>query len=52
LFRNGLSFQLQDHLVLHRDLSFDALVSAVIEQEGLYQAVLVEEEKMRKRALY
>jgi hypothetical protein len=50
LFRSGLSLQLQDHLVLHRDLSFDALVSAVIEQEGLYQAVLAEEEKMRKRA--
>jgi hypothetical protein len=51
LFRNGLSLQLQDCLVLHRDLSFDALVSAVIEQEGLYQAVLAEEEKMRKTAL-
>jgi hypothetical protein len=51
LFRNGLSLQLQDRLVLHRDLSFDALVSVVIEQEGLYQAVLAEEEKMRKRAL-
>jgi hypothetical protein len=32
-------------------MSFDALVSAMIEQEGLYQAVLAEEEKMRKRAL-
>jgi hypothetical protein len=26
-------------------------VSVVIDQEGLYKAVLVEEEKMRKRAL-
>jgi hypothetical protein len=51
LFRNGLSLQLQDRLVLYRDLSFDALVSVVIDQEGLYQAILVEEEKMRKRAL-
>jgi hypothetical protein len=51
LFRNGLSLQLQGHLVLHCDLSFDVLVTAVIEQEGLYQAVLAEEEKMRKRAL-
>jgi hypothetical protein len=51
LFRNGLSLQLQDRLVLHHDLSFDALVSVVIEQEGLYQAVLAEEEKMRKGAL-
>jgi hypothetical protein len=51
LFRNGLSLQLQDHLVVHYDLSFDALVSAMIEQEDLYQAVLAEEEKVRKRAL-
>jgi hypothetical protein len=51
LFRNGLSFQLQDRLVLPCDLSFNALVSAVIEQEGLYQAILAEEEKRRKRAL-
>jgi hypothetical protein len=51
LFRNELSLQLQDHLVLHHDLSFDALVSAVIDQEGLYQAILTKEEKMRKRAL-
>jgi hypothetical protein len=51
LFRSGLSLQLQDRLVLHHDLSFNALLSVVIEQEGLYQAVLVEEEKMRKRAL-
>jgi hypothetical protein len=51
LFINGLSLLHQDHLVLHRDPLFDALVSAVIDQEGLYQAVLVEEEKMRKRVL-
>jgi hypothetical protein len=43
--------RLQDRLVLHCDLSFDALVSVVTDQEGLYQAVLAEEEKMRKRAL-
>jgi hypothetical protein len=48
LFRNGLSLQLQDCLVLHYELSFDALVSDVNDQEGLYQAVLAEEEKMRK----
>jgi hypothetical protein len=36
---------------VHYDLSFDALVSAMIEQEDLYQAVLAEEEKVRKRAL-
>jgi hypothetical protein len=51
LFRNGLSLQLQDRLVMHRDLLFDALVSAVIDQEGLYMGVLAEQEKMRKRAL-
>jgi hypothetical protein len=43
LFRNGLSLQLQDRLVLHRELSFNALVSVMIEQEGLYQAILAEE---------
>jgi hypothetical protein len=51
LFKNGLSLPLQDRLVLRRDLPLDALVSAVIDQEGTYQALLVEEEKMRKRAL-
>jgi hypothetical protein len=51
LFRNGLSLPLQDRLVLQRDMSFDALVSVVIDQEGTYQALLAEEEKMRKRAL-
>jgi hypothetical protein len=51
LFRNGLSLQLQYRLVLHHQLSFDALVSAVIDHEGLYQAILVEEEKIKKRAM-
>jgi hypothetical protein len=51
LFRSGLNLPLQDHLVLHCDLPFDALVSVVIDQEGTYQGVLKEEEKMRKRAL-
>jgi hypothetical protein len=36
LFKNGQSLQFQDRLVLHHHLSFDALVSAVIEEEGLY----------------
>jgi hypothetical protein len=40
-----------DRLVMFRDLSFDALVSVVIDQEGTYRALLVEEEKIRKRAL-
>jgi hypothetical protein len=42
LFRNGLSLPLQDHLVLRCDLSFDDVVSAVIDQEGTYEALLVE----------
>jgi hypothetical protein len=50
LFRKGQSLPLQDHLVLRHDLSFDALVSIVIDQEGTYQALLVEEENMRKGA--
>jgi hypothetical protein len=32
-------------------MSFNALVSAAIEQEGTYRAVLAEEEKKRKKAL-
>jgi hypothetical protein len=32
-------------------LSFNALVSAVIEQEDTYRALLTEEEKMRKRVM-
>jgi hypothetical protein len=51
LFRKGLSLLLQDRLVMFHDLSFDSLVSAMIDQEGTYRALLVEEEKMRKRTL-
>jgi hypothetical protein len=51
LFRKGLSLPLQDRLVLFRDLSFNALVSAMIEQEGNYRALLVEEEEKRKRVV-
>jgi hypothetical protein len=50
LFRRGLSLPLQDHLVRLRGMSFNALMSATIEQEGTYIALLAEEEKMRKRA--
>jgi hypothetical protein len=51
LFQKGLSLPLQDRSVRLRDLSFNALMNAVIKQEGTYQAVLEEEEKMRKMAL-
>jgi hypothetical protein len=50
LFRRGLSLPLQDRLVQLRGVSFNTLVSATIEQEGTYTALLAEEEKMRKRA--
>jgi hypothetical protein len=47
LFRKGLSLS-SDCLVLFRDLSFNTLVSAVIDQEGTYRALLDQEEKKRK----
>jgi hypothetical protein len=50
LFRKGLSLPLQDRLVRLHGVSFNALVSVTIEQEGIYIALLAEEEKMRKRA--
>jgi hypothetical protein len=48
LFRKGLSLPLHDRLVRCRDLSFNAIVSATIEQEGTYRALLTEEEEKRK----
>jgi hypothetical protein len=42
LFRKRLSLPLQDHLVGFRDMLFNAFVSATIEQEGTYRAVLDE----------
>jgi hypothetical protein len=32
-------------------MSFNSLVSVVVDEEGTYRALLAEEEKMRKRAL-
>jgi hypothetical protein len=51
LFRRGLSLPLQDHLVLFCDMPFNALMSAMIEQEGTYIALLAEEEEKRKRVM-
>jgi hypothetical protein len=51
LFRRGLSLPLQDRLVQFCDMSFNALVSATIAQDGTYRALLVEEEGKRKRDL-
>jgi hypothetical protein len=51
LFRRGLSLPLQDRLVLFRDVSFNALMSAAIDQDGTYRALLPEEEEKRKRVM-
>jgi hypothetical protein len=51
LFRKGLILPFRDRLVLFRDVSFNALVSATIEHEGTYRALLAEEKKMRKRVM-
>jgi hypothetical protein len=48
LFRKGLSHPLHDRLVLFRDVSFNTLASAIIDQEGTYRALLNEEEKKRR----
>jgi hypothetical protein len=51
LFRRGLSLLLQDRLVQFCDMSFNALVSVVIGQEGTYRALFAKKEKMRKRTV-
>jgi hypothetical protein len=51
LFRNGLTIQLQDHLILSQNLSYNELASAAIDQEGTMKACEAAEEKKRKRAL-
>jgi hypothetical protein len=51
LLRKGLSLPLRNHLVLFRDLSFKALVSAAIDQDGTYRAFLDKQEKKMKRAM-
>jgi hypothetical protein len=38
LFQNGLSIQLQDRLVLFPNLSYNALASVAIDQEGIMSA--------------
>jgi hypothetical protein len=45
LFRKGPNLPLQDRLVQLRDMSFNTLVSAAIEQEGTYRALLAEDEE-------
>jgi hypothetical protein len=51
LFHNGLTIQLQDHLILSQNLSYNELASAAIDQEGTMKACEAAEEKKRKRAV-
>jgi hypothetical protein len=51
LFRKGLTIQLQDHLILSQNLSYNELASAAIDQEGTMKACEAAEEKKRKRAV-
>jgi hypothetical protein len=48
MFRRGLNLPFQYRLFWFRDMSFNSLVSAAIEQEGTYRALFVEEEEKRK----
>jgi hypothetical protein len=52
LFRKGLTIQLQDHLILSQNLSYNELASASIDQEGTMKACEAAEEKKRKRAVF
>jgi hypothetical protein len=51
LFHKGLTIQLQDHLILSQNLSYNELASAAIDQEGIMKACEVVEEKKRKRTM-
>jgi hypothetical protein len=51
LFHKGLTIQLQDHLILSQNLSYNELASAAIDQEGIMKACEAVEEKKRKRAV-
>jgi hypothetical protein len=49
LYRNGLTIQLQDHLVQYPNLSYNDLASDAINQERTMKVVIEVEEKKRKR---
>jgi hypothetical protein len=51
LFRKGLTIQLQDHLILSQNLSYNELASVAIDQDGTMKACEAAEEKKRKRAM-
>jgi 4-diphosphocytidyl-2C-methyl-D-erythritol kinase len=51
LFQEGLTIQLQDHLVQSPNLSYNDLASAAIDQERTMKVVAEVEEKKRKRVM-
>jgi hypothetical protein len=51
LFRKGLTIQLQDHLILSQNLSYNELASAAIDKEGTMKASEAAEETKRKRVV-
>jgi hypothetical protein len=51
LFCKGLTIQLQDHLILSQNLSYNELASAAIDQEGTMKVCEAAEEKKRKRVV-
>jgi hypothetical protein len=51
LYHEGLTIQLQDHLVQSPNLSYNELASATVDQERTMKAVAEAEEKKRKRML-
>jgi hypothetical protein len=51
LFRKGLTIELQDHLILSQNLSYNELASNAIDQEGTIKPCEAAEEKKRKRAV-
>jgi hypothetical protein len=51
LFRKGPTIYLQDHLILSKNLSYNELASAAIDQEDTMKAYEAVEEKKRKRTV-
>jgi hypothetical protein len=51
LFREGLTIQLQNHMVQSSNLSYNDLASATIDQERAMKAIVVAEEKKMKRIM-
>jgi hypothetical protein len=51
LFHKGLTIQLQDHLILFPNLSYNDIASAAIDREGSMKACADVEEKKRKRIM-